>query len=341
MMMNEGRNIGKEIEKLSGSHAKSLLKLLMLRLQAIVESNDAPDKKEEALRELYHEWTSFSRPKRKQKRNVDIVHMVAGESAAGSIRVGLGHSHLVIGFPDYFSMGPVFDLHTEKGLERRYEWLKDHILYSDDYIEEEYEGRFRDALDEIKSIPEDLPIILWTAENADEQAGVRFFLHLLQDRTNDIYLINTTLAFQELYDRDDIQYFFHHTGEVHPDKLKEIFEKKRRILTDEEKEQYQKEWLELAKTQEVLRTWDRGKIKGIPEDDYDHHLITAVRRLQDRRGEDEFIKAGRIIGEVYGHLGGVSDVFLEYRLRTLIYEGVLEIKGIPKGMRYYSVRMKS
>ncbi|WP_083930213.1 DUF3658 domain-containing protein [Paenibacillus sanguinis] len=35
-----------------------------------------------------------------------------------------------------------------------------------------------------------------------------------------------------------------------------------------------------------------------------------------------------------------GDAYFEYRLRTLVYDGVLEIKGFPTAMRYYSVRRK-
>lgn len=36
----------------------------------------------------------------------------------------------------------------------------------------------------------------------------------------------------------------------------------------------------------------------------------------------------------------IRDVFFEYRLRHLIYEGRLEIKGVPRAMRYYGLRLK-
>ncbi|WP_422698388.1 DUF3658 domain-containing protein [Desulfofarcimen acetoxidans] len=36
----------------------------------------------------------------------------------------------------------------------------------------------------------------------------------------------------------------------------------------------------------------------------------------------------------------IGDLFLEYRIRHLIYNGVFQIKGIPKAMRYYSVKLQ-
>ncbi|WP_423778625.1 DUF3658 domain-containing protein [Enterococcus faecium] len=36
----------------------------------------------------------------------------------------------------------------------------------------------------------------------------------------------------------------------------------------------------------------------------------------------------------------IGDQFLEYRVRHLIVNGQFEIKGVPKAMRYYSVRLR-
>lgn len=70
-------------------------------------------------------------------------------------------------------------------------------------------------------------------------------------------------------------------------------------------------------------------------------IVRTAHKLHAKQKEKEFIKSGRIIGDVYGQIDtSVGDAFLEYRLRSLVYEGVFEIKGIPKGMRYYSVKLK-
>jgi hypothetical protein len=38
--------------------------------------------------------------------------------------------------------------------------------------------------------------------------------------------------------------------------------------------------------------------------------------------------------------GGMSDTFLEYRIRHLVFSGIFEITGNPKSIRYYSVKLK-
>lgn len=97
----------------------------------------------------------------------------------------------------------------------------------------------------------------------------------------------------------------------------------------------------LSKTTGIVRIWEGEKIQTVNEDYFDKLIVSTAHKLHAQQEEKEFIKSGRIIGDVYGQIDtSVSDAFLEYRLRSLVYEGIFEIKGIPKGMRYYSVKLK-
>ena len=91
----------------------------------------------------------------------------------------------------------------------------------------------------------------------------------------------------------------------------------------------------------VVRIWKNNKINVVDEGYFDELIVTTAKKLHEEQRYHDFMKAGRIIGEVYGLLdNNVGDAFLEYRLRCLIYQGVFEIKGIPKGMRHYSVKLR-
>ena len=188
----------------------------------------------------------------------------------------------------------------------------------------------------------DIPIVIWTAENAQEQTGIRYILQLLQNKTNDIFLVNTSIAFQELFNTSEVTYIINHSGGVHPEKLQLIYDKKLTTpLSNEERSRFNKEWAALADTKEVLRIWENEEIKGVPETYFDRLIITTAQKQHQEQGKRDFIKSARLIGEVLGILNGsVSDAFLEYRVRCLIYRGVFEIKGIPKAMRYYSVKLR-
>ncbi|MFD1737867.1 DUF1835 domain-containing protein [Bacillus salitolerans] len=329
----------KSIDQLSSSEAKTLLLNMTLRMQVLLKSKDQKELKD--LQELYNDLVQYHNLRKKPQRDYHTVHIVSSESIAGGLRVGLSSKHKVIGFPDFFTIGPIWDLHKEEGFQNRYQWLKDHINFPRDYLEEEYEYNFRHALEEIQAIPEHFPIVIWTSQNPGEQTGLRFFLHLLKKKENRIFVINTSLAYQELFNTKDTKYLIHHTGEVHPDKLRMIFEQNRAPLSNHKKDKLELEWNELCKSQEVLRILNNDIITGISENYYDPHIVTTAKRLQQIKGNQEFINAARIIGEVYGQMErAIDDEFLEYRLRSLVYKGVFEIKGVPKGMRYYKVRLK-
>ncbi|MNP65274.1 hypothetical protein D3C76_1608530 [compost metagenome] len=80
----------------------------------------------------------------------------------------------------------------------------------------------------------------------------------------------------------------------------------------------------------------------VPADSYDQYLLEKLDLIQPRSGNDGFVRAARLIGEALGHCNQyIRDAYFEYRLRALIYDGVLEIKGVPAAMRYYSVRRKT
>lgn len=341
-MIEETRN---EIQKLSESVAKSLLLNMFIRLQVVLESKESQEEKLNEVENLYNEMVHLSQAKDKYEgmQEYQAIHLVCGESPAGTLRYSLGSYHnKIIGFPDFFTEGPLQDLHNEEGFQKRHQWLMEHINMEMDYLEDEYEFRFRKALEQINTLPKNLPIIIWTAENANEQIGLRYFLFLLQNHDNDMYIINTTLAYKELMNTEEIQYFIHHTGEAHPDQIRTMNEQKRsNPLTKEERKIYQNEWVELSETEGVLRIWKENRIQTVSEDYFDSHIINTYKKLHIQQGNEDFIKTSNIIGELLGDVvGHVGHDFLEYRVRCLIYDGIFEIKGIPKGMRYYSVRLK-
>ncbi|WP_445489822.1 DUF1835 domain-containing protein [Niallia sp. 03133] len=287
------------------------------------------------------EKLSGSEAKKHFERPYETVHIVCGESPAGSLRVGLGSENRVIGFPDFFAVGPIWELHKEDGRRRRYKWLKDHLNSPNAFFEKEQESKFLKTLADIDCLKEDIPIVIWTAENANEQTGLRYLLYWLKEKANDVLLINTTIAFQELFNTPEWQCLNIHTGEVQPEKLNTIYQKKlTKLLTAEERTRFEEEWITLSKTKGVVRIWENNKIKTVNEDYFDEFIVTTAQKQHAEQREKDFIKSSRIIGEVYGQIANqVGDAFIEYRVRSLIYKGVFEIKGIPKGMRYYSVKL--
>lgn len=281
-----------------------------------------------------------------EKGGVQNIHIVFGASTAGTLKMALRKMKVnqvekVLSFWEMFSIGPVWMLHKKIGQEARLDWMKQ--IYHDE--QEDFQHAFHKSMNQMSAIPEDVPIIIWVAENAHEQTGLRFVLHALSNKPNEITVINATKAYEEYFNRPGIKYTVLHTGEISAEQWKVIYEQGTdQILSEHERKEYEKEWLVLAETKETLRIWRKEKIKSVREDYYDQYIMNLAKKYQIEREREqeseEFMKSARLIGEALGHLDQcVGDGFLEYRLRKLIEKGIFEMEGNLKGMRFYSVRL--
>ena len=269
------------------------------------------------------------------------VHIVISESAAGTLRVGLDRPKVVLGFPDSFSIGPIWKLDEKVGQTNRFDWIVENInTEQEDY---EFENKFANMLLELEDIPEQVPIYLWTANNASEQTGVRFILQLLKDKVNEVILLNSTELFYKYISTDNVEQSIYTTSQIDPKSIKYLFDqaKTTKPLSNEDKLQLRREWETLSQTQEVLRIWVENQINSVPEHHYDQLIINTLEMMHNQQESKDFIKAARVIGEIFGHMDEmISDSFLEFRIRHLVYHGVFELKGIPKSMRHYSVKLR-
>ncbi|NEU31763.1 DUF1835 domain-containing protein [bacterium LRH843] len=276
-----------------------------------------------------------------------MIHILFGMSPSGCLKIvlknlGIDKEERVLSFWEMFSVGPIWRLHEEVGIEARFDWLKNSM--NDEYEElDEYRQSFQETCNQIGAIPEAVPITIWTGENSHEQTGLRYVLHLLKEKDNDIFVINTTKMHGELFNTRELTYILLHTGEISPEKLQVIYEQSKNEppLTQHEREELDKEWHTLSENRESLRIWRYGKVLSVPVDYYDQYIINVAKKLYRKRKSDDFMKSARLIGEALGHLDQyVGDVFLEYRLRKLIENGIFEVEGSMAAMRYYSVRLK-
>lgn len=328
--------IKKIVEQLSEQEAKSLLLLNLYRIQLLEETSYSEREFIEKVKKEYQELLQYSSKQKQQPYHT--IHIVFGASAAGGLKMALPKDEKVILFSDLFSIGPVQQLHTEKGLEQRKKWLFLHINLDEEsthtYIED-----FQQSVADIKNIPEHIPIYIWTANNAHEQTAARFVLHILKEKKNDIRIINISTAFQKLWPN----IIPVHTGELGKDELKTIYKtyKIDQPLTERLRNKYAEEWGKLAETTEVLRIWEDDQIISVPESYFDAFIIEKARYLHNEQTKLDFMKSARLIGEVLGNSDQyVGDAFFEYRVRQLILQGIFEIEGVPKAMRFYSVKLK-
>ncbi|WP_353856350.1 DUF1835 domain-containing protein [Bacillus sp. Bos-x628] len=275
-----------------------------------------------------------------------MIHIVFGASPAGSLKQALREMKKdqvedIITFDDIYSIGPLWHLHEREGQEKRKEWLR-HVL-SNEF------GEFDDMvisqkimLEQIKNIKNGARILIWTGNNAHEQIGMRYAVYLLKEKNVEVSAINTTIAYDQLFNTNTIRMDLRHTGEIPSEKYKIIYGSKKHFhtFTKEERERLQKEWLSFAKGDHTLRIWRHEQTISVPEDEFDAYLVKMAKRVHQSCQEEDDIKAARLIGEVIGHLDQyIGDDFIEYRLKKLINQGIFDMKGNLFSMRYYSIKL--
>ncbi|MER2037205.1 MAG: DUF1835 domain-containing protein [Solibacillus sp.] len=338
------------INQLEEKELKSLLLQVFLRMQVVEERKGYSEQQFFLdIKKTYNDLLKYKKNQASVEEHTQFhtTHIVFGDSPAGSLKIalnklGLNQHDKIITFSDLFSIGSIWNLHDSQGINKRYEWLRTH-LNIDDEVLFNYEERFNRTLLDIEQIPSYHPIIIWAGENAHEQTGLRFVLYLLKGKINNIFIINTNEAYKSHFNRIDIDFMPLNMGELSSEQLKKIYEheKNGHALTQTERKAFEQQWEQLCENKEVLRIWESSKIMSVPETFFDGFIINTVEKSHQKKKHNDFIKTARIIGEVLGHLNQyIGDQFIEYRVRRLIVDGIFDMEGVPKAMRYYSIKMK-
>lgn len=340
------------LNRLSAQELKQLLLLTFHQVEAAANDQLAKEELYPFLKEMYDHLLDIRQNQVRRWQpdtGTKTVHVVFGRSPAGSLKcvieaLGRVDTDKIVSFDlDYFAFGPLHDLHTEEGRKRREEWFRDHINESrkDDGISyEEYHG---ELVKQLSGIPPEARIVILSCKNAHERTGLLWAVYLLRHHPNPIHIIDADEACGKKYNMPDYWCKYNHTGEITPEKLQEVYMEAEQEdpIPGETRRQLEDKWLKLSGRHETLRLWEDDDLRSVGVDYLDAYLLRTVEELQHRLPEHEFIKAARVIGQAIGMWDDyIGDVFFEYRLRHLIYEGRLEIKGVPRAMRYYGVRLK-
>src|SRR5690606_31372488 len=145
---------------------KSLLFQTLLRINMLEEADQYTEGQFVAdLKKTYNDFLNYKRNQTdfKKNKNYKVVHILFGDSASGSLKnalkeMGLQDEEKVISFSDLFSIGPVWQLQDKVGLNQRYDWIKNHLIFDDDYMDE-YQHNFNDTTSMIQAIPQNTKII--------------------------------------------------------------------------------------------------------------------------------------------------------------------------------------
>jgi len=349
--MNDFAKIQKAVEHLNTGELKACLMFVLQHISLFKEQTASRETAIDRLMRLYDRLVE--RDAKPQPWDpvpgCTHVHIVTGESFAGGMKValrelGLSDAHKLMTISDNFAIGPIGRLETPEGRRARHDWFRHNIasaaLEDDADPEEEYDRLHH----QLHSIPEQAEIIVWASSSVQEQAGMRYALYWLRHKPNIVRLCDACAISEELQGHTDASVTYRRSGEIAPDVLKEALLRieNQNPLSAADIRRLAAEWEAIAEQGGVLRIFENDAVREVPADFFDAFLLETLDRVADPADAEEYVKAARVIGTAIGDCDqDIGDSFFEYRLRELIYAGVLEIKGIPAGMRYYSVRRKA
>ena len=265
-----------------------------------------------------------------------MIHIIFGESAAGSMRFAFKKDKAeIIAFPNFLGEGPIQGLFTTAGLNARVAWLE--RAFRIDGLD--WTSRFEQAIKQLEAVAEGESVLIWASENAAEQFGLRIVCHVLANNNCAIFHCNTTENMLFLHHERNLQQLIRHSGEISAEQMRTMLhEKQYDQLSTQQIAHFSTQAKQLMQGSSLLRTWHRGEILEDVETRDDALILQYLKELQQEMNE-EFIRAPRLIGHVLGFSEhDIHDTWIEYRLLTLIKQGAVNYHGDLREMRKYAVQ---
>ncbi|MEK4852498.1 DUF1835 domain-containing protein [Paenibacillus sp. FSL H7-0756] len=281
------------------------------------------------------------------KRQIDelqqYVYLVFSLSDAGSLKVALskiGKRELcqVLAFNELFSVGPITNLDTETGQQNRLVWLTEN----DENVSYNPEHQLDRIVEAVKNIPENKTIVIWCADNAHDQTGLRFVMHLLRDRKQPVNVVNVTELFNTIGNHNKEEFKPYWSSLIDREHFQIIVKKYYEgvPLDPSQRRRYESEWLMLSSENHVLRLWKERSVKGAEESALDEMIISSVIELEQEQDENGFINAGSVVARIFDTSHQfVGCPFITNRIWSLVNQGVLEFCGLPRALHQFSVKL--
>lgn len=348
MRWKDRQLIQKAVASLSEPELRSYAGFLLAQIRQLKEHPESMEEAVASLIEVYDELLGLEEKRSFWDPTPDCatVHMVCGDSFAGTMklalkRLGRSETDKVITLRDNYAVGPLAGLDTPEGRKARWDWFRDHIAGWD---EEEPEEEYRELLEKTERIPAAAQAVVWTTRNAREHTAMLHAFSLLSGKPGlPVTVLDACALSEELFNRPDASMFYLHSGELSPDKLVEALRQTGRGWkpSPADREAMVKEWRAVTGGTGTLRIWREGTVVEVPDDYFDAYLLERLDGLEPPADDDGFLKAARLVGEAIGYCDQyMGDSFWEYRIRELVYAGVLDIRGVPAAMRFYRIRRK-
>lgn len=226
----------------------------------------------------------------------------------------------VIDFIDELSHGPISNLIDAR---ERIRWISSLTWgeFSLEYNDEELMASYDEFYKEIEKINNGDKIYFWCEECAHEMCGIMYTLKLLQNKSLDIYMVNT-LELVTKY----LRYISRSVEEITPEEFKACISKAAAKLDIGKQKELLNHWEVLQSENSSLRILTEGKLISVPKDYFDKDILKFA--------EKKSMKVLRIIGRAAGNSEiGISDFYMRSRVKELIESGKLRYEGKFGSMR--------
>jgi hypothetical protein len=266
-----------------------------------------------------------------------MIHLIFGAAATAGLTHALRkQDHQIIGFPIDLSIGPITNINEESGVNTYFSWIKTSFHPVWNYLEGD-QRTFNQALNQIAAIKDGEEITIWTSENASEQIGLRISCYLLKEKSVTLNYVNTYHAMQQQFNgKIDIR----HTGDCNAEQLFSFYNHSTYPISAEMKNNFAKEGEALLGSKSIVRSWRNGEVVEESETRDDKFILECVERLHQQSSGRGMVPAVKVIGEVISHSEQpLSDMWIEYRIRTLIQSEKLDYEGNLKEMRNYKIKV--
>ncbi|MGE6539135.1 DUF1835 domain-containing protein [Bacillus luti] len=277
---------------------------------------------------------------------MNTIHIGFGDSACGNLKNAFSKNNeykneQIICINEDFSIGPIYKLQSNEGIQERKQWLKEVLTKTGSTLDKDYidwiETTLNKNLNIAADVPTDSKVIIWHGENVSDEIGLRFVASLLQNKNIQFEEINVSeyshhieYKVRDLHNRE-LPHVINSLGQM-PSKLVLDALQMKKNMSHSTIESLISDWEKWSQTKDILRALLNGEIVGVSEDYYDISILEKTSK--------EYQNASRVVGDIMGESDQcIGDTYLAFRVYQLIQQGKLSYQGELGFLNKFEIRL--
>lgn len=267
-----------------------------------------------------------------------MIHIVHNEADIEVLQKAIELDETLAGeivqVKDDYAVGPLQDIYTEQGIEVRKQWWRD-VLTGSDYDGAVDDGKVNDAqmvsdlIGKLIDNPAET-VWIWAAQNKHDVCSYYWLMGQLKDYQGRIFILYlNNLPF--LNEKGNLFY----PTNLSDIPAKEFLKAKKlaREITLSEFEVDPDEWLKICNEAKGIRLLEGGK--KLTQEDYDFYDAELKRFVTP-----DWQKASKIIHQYLSKAKhSTGDMYLLWRLKTMIAMGMFDVQGTVGKMKDFEVKL--